>query len=140
MYHATEVIAKTFQEKGLKFRTRETDKYSILEAGFDGKVIQNVVIRFISSDNDNDVSVRSTDIARYPEGKLDLGYKRCNTINEKYRFLKFVMDDEGNVNVQFDFPQEISDDSLGMAAREIFIRCMKIIDECYRDIMMDILL
>ena len=140
MYHATDVIAKTFQEKGLKFRTREAGQLSMVEAGFDGKVVQNVIIRFISSDNDNDVSVRSTDIARYPEDKLAMGYKRCNAINHKYRFLKFVMDDNGNVNAQFDFPQETSDECLGMMAREIFIRSMNIIDESYRDIMMDILL
>ena len=127
MYHATEVIAKTFSEKGLKYRTREAGKLSMVEAGFDGKIVKNV-------------SVRSTEIACYPEDKREMGYKRCNVINNKYRFLKFVMDDDGNVNAQFDFPQETSDECLGMMAREIFIRSMNIIDESYRDIMMDILL
>ena len=140
MYHATEVIAKTFSEKGLKYRTREAGKLSMVEAGFDGKIVKNVIIRFLSADDDNDVSVRSTEIACYPEDKREMGYKRCNVINNKYRFLKFVMDDDGNVNAQFDFPQETSDECLGMMAREIFIRSMNIIDESYRDIMMDILL
>ena len=49
MYHATEVIAKTFSEKGLKYRTREAGKLSMVEAGFDGKIVKNVIIRFLSA-------------------------------------------------------------------------------------------
>lgn len=140
MYKALEIISKHFSDRGIKYRTREVGDLGLVEAGFDGDYIKNLIIRYISRDNDNDVSVRTSEIARYPEDKRDLGLRRIAKLNDKYRFLKFVMDDEGDVSAQFDFPVETGDNCLGPMAREIFIRAINIIDESYREIMMEVLL
>ena len=140
IHHATDLIEKTFFETDMKHQVVARDKFSIVKTAFDGNLVKNVIIYFVSDNENNDVVIHSSDIARYPEDKRDMGYRRCNTLNDRYRFVKFVMDDDGEISVRSDFLVEANDDCLGMMAREALIRISKIVDEAYRDIMMDILL
>ena len=52
-------------------------------------------------------------------------------MNHKVRFAKFVLDNDGDINVEYDFPLKSSDDCVGEIAFEIFVRMMQILDEHY---------
>lgn len=54
-----------------------------------------------------------------------------NEYNNKYRFLKFVLDADNDINVEYDLPVSTGDDCLGEMAFEIFIRTIQILDEGY---------
>ena len=55
----------------------------------------------------------------------------CNALNHKFRFLKFAMDQDNDVHIEYDLPLSTGNDCLGEMAFEIFIRTMQILNEGY---------
>lgn len=55
----------------------------------------------------------------------------CNILNNTMRYVKFYIDDDGDVNVEYDFPCRLSDDCVGEVAYEMFHRLMAILDGEY---------
>ena len=133
IYYATRKIERAAKEKELRYSIDETDTSSVLNIGFDGDVAKNLKIRFISRDDDNDFSVRCFSIANAPEAKVDAVLKVLNDANNDYRFAKFVLDKDNDINVEYDFPQEGSD--IGEAAMELVVRFVSIIDRVYPKLM-----
>ena len=58
IHKATELITKTFDEHSVKYRVTEVGEASMVEAGFEVEAGPEVVVRYISNDEDNDVAVR----------------------------------------------------------------------------------
>lgn len=133
MYKATEEIRKAFEERGLKFRVNEGEKTCSVEAGFKSGAGVNVKIRFISTDDENDVAVRAFQIVSVPEAKRDEVLKKVNELNTQYRYAKFTIDDDGDINVEYDMP--VKGANVGECALEMFLRFMKIIDQALPQIM-----
>lgn len=55
----------------------------------------------------------------------------CNVLNRKIRYMKFNLDTDGDINVEYDFPLHSPDDGIGEMAFEVFIRMMQILDSEY---------
>lgn len=55
----------------------------------------------------------------------------CNVLNHKIRYMKFYLDPDGDINVEYDFPVHSPDDGIGEMAFEIFVRMMQILDSEY---------
>ncbi len=135
MHSATQTIYDYFLQNNIRCRAEENDTLSFVEAGFSGKNVTNLVVRFLSADEDFDVAVRTAPIARVPEERKDTVLQVLNECNLTYRYVKFAMNSERDILAFFDFPVKTSTENLGPVAREIFIRFMQIIDKCYPDIM-----
>lgn len=129
MFQATRQISDAFTEKDLKFRVEENDQRSYLEAGFNGDNVKGVKVRFISTDDDNDVAVRAFRIVSVSADKLPKVLKALNDLNNKYRYVKFVVDGDNDINAEYDLA--VRSGNVGPVCVEIFIRFMNIIDEAY---------
>lgn len=134
VYHATQIIAQAFDQRGLKYNIREVGSLSTVELAFSGDNV-DVKLNFISSDNDNDVKVLSNTFAKFPESKLSTGYKLANDLAREYKYLKFTIDKDGDMSAQYDFPLKTQDEALGEFAIEMAARFTKIINDCYPKIM-----
>lgn len=128
MFQASKKIQEAFQAANLKCSVEEQEGRSIVRAGVSGKQT-NYRVLFISRDEDNDVEVRVFSLVKFPADKRDAGLNAVNECNRKYRYLKFVIDDDNDVNVEFDFPVRTKEP--GSVAVEILIRIMKIVDDVY---------
>ena len=137
VYQATKLIADTFKEAGLKYGIQEVGPLSFVELGFTGDNC-TFKLRFISADDDNDVKVMTEDFAKYPENKFGNGYKLMNELSRTYKYYKFTMDDKGGVCAQFDFPVALPSDAIGKVALELALRCAKIVDDVYPQVMKSI--
>lgn len=126
---ATRAIQETFEEKGVKFRVKEVGDSSVVEAGFSIDNGPSVVVRFISPDDDNDVAIRIFELISVTEDKRANVQAALNKLNHKYRYLKFVMDDDGDVNVENDLC--LCTSNVGPVCFEIFARAMQILDDAY---------
>lgn len=128
MYKATGLIQETFDKKGIKYRIDTAGDAEIVCAGFSIDEGPSVIARFISRDNDNDVALRVLSlINNVPEAKRARVMEACNVLNNKVRYMKFYIDEDGDVNVEFDFPVNVCDECLGEAAYEMFQRIMAIL-------------
>lgn len=128
-FKATSLIAEAFEKNDITFEVEETSSMEIVSAKFYIDGGPSVSERFISHDDGNDVDVRVTRlIYKVPEAKRSRVLEACNTLNYKIRHLKFVLDDDGDVNIEYDFPVNTPDSGVGEMAVEIFARTVRVLD------------
>ena len=131
-FKAINLIAETFEQRGVKFDVVSHHGSEQLLAGFSVDCGPNVIMRFISRDNDNDVAARIFGlISNIPKEKRTRVVEACNVLNRKIRHMKFILDTDGNINVEYDFPVYTPDEGIGEMAFEIFVRMMGILDAEY---------
>lgn len=130
-FNATNLIAKTFEEREVKFHVVNMHGHEEVLAGFHVDNGPKAIMKFISRDNDNDVAVRIFGLVNAPKEKRGRVMEACNMLNRKIRFMKFYVDTDGDINVEYDFPVHASDDCIGEMAFEIFVRTMQILDHEY---------
>ena len=129
-----QLIKKEFEKAGLKHQVQQLGPLDFLEAGFSGDNA-TVKIRVIAVDNDSEVKVMSDDFAKFPGAKLEVGYKLTNQLNRKYKFIKFTIDNDGDLSAQWDLPDSVPSELVGKVAMEIVLRMFKIIDDAYPEVM-----
>ena len=133
IYQATAAICEAFDQAGIRYSVNEAEEMSSVEASFKGKTVASARVCFISKDESNDVAVRLMCLLRAPAEKRAQVLEQINSVNRKYRFLKFVLSDNGNVHGEYDFPAELNE--VGAVAVELLARTMQIVDEAYPDLM-----
>lgn len=131
-FKAINLITETFEKRGVKFDVVSHRGSEQLLAGFSVDCGPNVIMRFISRDNDNDVAARIFGlITNTPKEKRGRVMEACNVLSHKIRYMKFYLDTDGDINVEYDFPVHTPDDGIGEMAFEIFVRTMQILDSEY---------
>lgn len=137
IHPATEEISNYFTMREIKHRIDEAGEVSYVEAGFNGKVVKNVMVRFFSRTDANDIAVRVTGFGglTVPEERRTELLVLLNTLNCKFRFVKFCLTADGSINVEYDIGMSATLDVLGEMCREAFIRMIGILDEAYPQIM-----
>ncbi len=135
IYKMTKNIYDWFQvnKPDLKVFIDEGEKTSNVWLQFGIKNGGSYRVRFISSDDDNDVSVRAYAIVSVDSAKRSKVLEAINTVNDKYRYAKFVIDEDNDINVEYDFP--VRSNNVEKCASEILSRFVNIIDEAYPVIM-----
>lgn len=133
VYQASKKIGEALDAKDLNYVIEEHDHSSVVVSHLVGKNAKNLIIRFISSNDDNDVSVRFFAIADGSKGDKNKINALLNELNGKYRYICFYMADNGEINASYDVALSIGED-LGPVCCEILIRFWNIIDEAYPEI------
>ncbi len=134
MFAATKRIYSALKAKeGLKVFTEENEKSSEVWLQFPVKNGGNYRIKFISTDNDNDVAVRVFGLLRVDDTQKAKILEALNALNVKYRYVKFCCDNDGDVNIEYDYP--VRSENPENSAEEIVIRFVKIIDDAYPQLM-----
>ncbi|HIU18805.1 MAG TPA: YbjN domain-containing protein [Candidatus Limiplasma stercoravium] len=134
MFAATKRIYNALKAKeGLKVFTEENEKSSEVWLQFPVKNGGNYRIKFISTDNDNDVAVRVFGLLRVDDTQKAKILEALNALNVKYRYVKFCCDNDGDVNIEYDYP--VRSENPENSAEEIVIRFVKIIDDAYPQLM-----
>lgn len=135
MYKATRIIDEAFNDEEIRHSIEQHGDSESVCAGFAVEKGPLVMIRFISRDDDNDVAVRILSLFNdIPENERVKVLKAINKMNCEMRYVKFCLDDGGDINVEYDVPVRCSDDSLGKVACELFYRTMQIVRDKYEQI------
>lgn len=114
---------------GLKVFTNEGETTSSVWLQFGLKDGKSYRIKFINTDDDNDISIRVYALVSITADQVSKMLPVLNELNAKYRFVKFVCDDDLDINVEYDFP--VSCITPEVSAKEMVIRFTDIIDEAY---------
>lgn len=129
IHKATNLITEVFDDHDIKYRVVETGDASVVEAGFSVTAGPQIIARFISNDEDNDVAVRVFSlICKVPEERRAAVLEACNTLSGKIRFFKFYLNADNDVNMEADLPVRTDDGCVGECCFELFIRIMSILD------------
>ncbi|MDD7367892.1 MAG: YbjN domain-containing protein [Clostridiales bacterium] len=135
MYQATMEIIQEFDSANIKYDAVDNQdaNYSYVAASFKSKANTVVSIKFISNDDDGDAEVRAFSLAHIPDERLAGALKLVNELNRRFRYVKFVIGEDNDVNAEYDLP--LRNANIGPCATEMFIRCMKIIDVALPELM-----
>jgi len=132
MFNATRLLDEEFKTHNLKYSIREKEEIQIIDVPFGIQNGPSVIIHYITSDQRNDLSIQITDLAHnVPDEKRIRMLETINTLKKKYRFIKFTLDSDNDLDVKADFPSTTSDESLGPMAFEMFVRIMRIMGDAY---------
>lgn len=129
MFRSIKEIHQAFDRAGIKHKVEENRSHWILITGMTGDHSKYQFLFIKSDDKGNDVVVRSLPIVSVPRSRYDQAYELLNSLQQEYRFIKFILDKDGDVIVAYDFPVAYPD--IGQGAVEILLRMAKIVDNCY---------
>ncbi len=134
MHRAILEIERAFKEADLKCKTVHIGDQCELIAGVSGKGC-SYEMKFICKDNtrNNDVAMRIFSLIQVSHDKTDQMLETLNGIQKKYRFLRFTLDADNEVKVEYDMPNCTTD--VGPIAVELLVRTMRIIDDVYPELM-----
>lgn len=136
MFKPTQLIADAFRAADVKFRVVEREDCSIVETTVGGRSIGNVQLYFISDSDKNDFSLRVYSFVRIPEARRAALLPLLNALNQRYRYLCFALDEDGDVNLSCDCPASVADP--GPAAHELLIYTARVLDDAYPTIMREL--
>lgn len=101
-------------------------------AGLNNIGTMEVIVVF--DENDRTVSIKSFDICQIPESKKEQLYRICSELNERFRWVKFYVDESDNtITVQDD--AVVSADTSGEEIAELVFRMCGITADAYPELM-----
>ena len=134
MFRMTRAIYQELSENtNLKVFTEEYESHSEVWRLFGIKNGGDYKIRFINRDDDADTSVRVFSLVSVEDSHRASVMEALNTLNNKYRYIKFVLDDDNDVNLEYDYPLNCPNPAA--SAEELVIRIVKMVDDSYPEIM-----
>ncbi len=125
----------TMDAKGLKYEVEEREGDVIISCGVS---MENTPVRvrlFIDNDNSH-VALRCFGFIRVTKEQFPSALLTCNKCNLDYRWVKFVIDDDLDINAYDD--AVISPETAGEELFELLFRMLGIVDDCYPTFMKNI--
>lgn len=129
---ALKVTAAFFDSKGMKYEISDDGRAII--TGFGLQNLEGVKITIIFDDNDRTVALRAFSILKIPDSKVNNMFAVVNALNQKFRWIKFIIDEEDNTIDAAD-DAVIQLDSCGDEVMELCLRFASIVDDAYPEIM-----
>jgi len=131
-YKTIQLISEAFDRHSIVYQVYETEEYQEIQASFSITVGPLVTVHFTSKDRGNDLEIRLPGLVNnIPAEKRLSMLDVCNTLNEKYRFTKFSLNRDGNMNMKYDLPATIGDESIGETCFDIFVILIQILNQGY---------
>ena len=133
IYKATNLITEAFDKHRIK--------YDVITVGGSEQILAGIAIdcgpsafmRFISTSDDNNIAIRIPYIiSKVPDNRCGRVLEACNLLNTDCRYIKFCLDEDKDVSVEFDFLKSIPDEALGEMAVEVFLRAYSILNREYK--------
>lgn len=125
-------IKKTFDSAGIKCLSAQFGDQWEVHAGVNGKGV-SYTMKFICKTSDVNVfGLRVFNLVRVSPAKRRDVLELLSQFQSRYRFWRFNLDTDNNVNLEYDFPPATS--SHGKMAVEMFLRTMKLVDDIYPEL------
>ena len=123
-------IRRTFEETNTKFRESNSGSRWEIVAGFSDKG-KSYMIKFISTGGDV-LAIRVFELLSVEKSQYANVLPVLNKLQDQYRFLRFTLDADGDINVEYDVVCCSRD--AGKLALEMAIRITKILDDAYPEL------
>lgn len=132
MNSAIDEIHRAFNDAGLKHDVQQIGNNSILITGMTGNSDTYKFFFIKDGDVGNDVALRIFKISHCSSYEYDQAREVLNALQVKYRFLRFTIDKDGDINGEYDFPTSYED--IGKGAVEMCLRLTMILDNCISEL------
>lgn len=106
----------------------EAQGRTVVPIGF-GIKSTNITIHVIFDDNDYTVAIRCFGFLKISEDQFPQALVCCNELNQKKRWVKFYIDNDGEINIEDD--AIVDNITAGSELLELVMRMAAIADEAY---------
>lgn len=129
---AAKLFTSYLETKGVNARIMD-DEEKVVRVGWK---LENtsISILFFFSDDCEDVAIRGSEFVTIPKDKVEKIYKVLNACNNKFRWVKFTMDEE-DCEVRVEADAVIQLDSCAEECFELMLRMSNIVDDAYPEFM-----
>ena len=132
MYQSIQEIADALDNVEIRYSVDESDAHHVLITNITSNIATYKFLFVKTEEKGNDVGIRIIGLASYPREKWMDVFKLTNSLQQQYRFVKFRLDEDGDLSVSYDLPQ--SGNSVGKCAVEMLLTLTKVLDECYPEL------
>ena len=128
-------IDDAFNRHYIAHKLIESDRRGMIHAGLAVPGLKDVIAEFYVRSNGDGTCCLAVRIYGLvpgtPEEKRFRVLEACNAINEKVRYLRFCLDDDGDVNVKCDLIADEDSERIGEMTATMFKRMTTIIGDQY---------
>ena len=128
-------IDDAFDRHYIPHKLIESDRRGMIHAGLTVPGLKDVIAEFYVRSNGNGTCCLAIRIYGLlpgtPEEKRFRVLEACNAVNEKVRFLRFCLDDDGDVNVKCDIIADEDSEQIGDMTATLFDQTTTIIKDQY---------
>ncbi len=128
MNAAAKNLTDLLDKEGIKYSTDERENDTVLTCGA-GLKNTSVKLNVFIDNNNTHVALRCFGFIRVSQDKFANALITCNTCNQEYRWVKFTIDEDMDINAQDD--AIVSAETAGTEIWELMRRMFNIVDECY---------
>ncbi len=135
-FQKTKETAEVFEDAGIKYRHIEKPDSEALEAVFHVDNVPDFSAYFIFRGEDAPVGIRIFDIVQnVSKDRQSRVLEACNILNCTVQFLKFMLSEDGSVELVYDIPSLNRGRETGEIAIGILIGTLRVLDEQYAFLM-----
>lgn len=132
----TREIINAFEAYRLKYKLVEKETSEAIVAGFEIENGPNVIAYIVVNGEDTPVSFRIFDIvSNISAQKRGRVLEACNILNSSMRYLKYLLVEDGSVQVDYDIPNISDNFESGQLAAAMFVGMMRVADAHYAFLM-----
>lgn len=124
-------IKKVLTDTNTHFKENHVQDQWEIVAGFSGNSAK-YELKFICKEGDNSLALRIFGLFNIDRSSWYKVYPVLNKYQDTYRFLRFTLDTDGDINVEYDVPNCTQD--AGMIAVEMILRIGQILDDVYPEL------
>ena len=117
---------------GIEYSDLDSRVVRVIYSGDEVKSLKVFII--FGKDDDDSVIIFSSKFATFNEDKLASAYKVCNELNGQYRWVRFYVDKDGDIDAQIDI-WAVNERTCAKVCMEQMQRFIAIMDKAYPAIM-----
>ena len=125
-----EAFTNKLNEENICYST-DAEK-NVVRIKYNGEYFRSVTFTVIFDDDGESFSLRVFSIARFSSAQLDDAYEFCNRMNDKFRWLRFYIDDEKELTAALD--AIISPSTAASVCTELLRRAVNIVDSVCKEL------
>ncbi len=131
-YDTTEDFIAVLKEEGLKYELKSVDKDGdeVVLVENTSDVYGDVTFRFYFSEDEDDVYIRVWNLIDYDANDRSDVLEAANTVNSKWRFVRFYLDDSDN-SITASFDSYLPKRSSGDITLEMLLTMHRIMENAY---------
>ena len=133
MFNVTKEICKVFRESGAPYDVEKKDGLSVVVADIPGVLVEGAKIRFIAEEEGSDITAVVSNFVKLNDKRREQIYVLLNKLNSSFRYLRFRLDDKGEVIAEYDFPATSA--NVAEQAFEIYLTTMEVLDDAAKVIL-----
>ena len=116
-------------EKKVRYTYKPLEKSELISVGYEGDNMKDMDFLFFFDKDGESVSVKCFSILQFAANDLARGIVCSNKLNNKYRWVKFYIDEDNEAAASID--AVITERTAGPVCFELLVRMLDIVDEAY---------